>query len=326
MPEDALPELLKKFAPPRLECYSEKTDLPRSEKRSCTTSVTDAVSSDMASSVFSASDSHGCTSCNFSNDSQVSVDDRFDAADFEGLGGGSGDLVGESETAVGFMNDILSNKKLEEERCLMQLTTAYHATGADYVPHSGVDDDAWDREAADAADIERWCNAELLPIEEILRMEKGGAYQAMAEEISDLLSSEPTILDAAGSEVVNHETSNKAAFMPSEEKTALKLMEAFTCMLSKHIMDVSMSNSETVDYKTWITESDKIDTHLDDAWNSYLEDYFDTLPGTSSLTSNLHQGGAGSNLHQDLPCINMKELLYRYFLYRIMMLILVRVD
>jgi len=291
---------LKRFAPPELKSYSEKTDLPLSERRPSVSRVSDGVSPAVAPWMLSCLKSPNRSS--ISNETQGSVNGSFDAVDFEG---GSADILrgGEGEASVAFLDEILSNAKLDVEGCLILLTTAYLASGEGVADHSGVDVDD-DREATDID----WWSPELLPMEEILRMEKSGAYQAMAEEISQLLSPEPTALDA---EVGNHESCNRDEFMPSEEKTALKLFEAFTCMLSKHIMDVSMSNAETVDYKTWVTESDKLDAHFDDDWKSYLGEYFHTSLGTSSSTSNLLHG-TGSNPPQDLPSTNMKELLFRY--------------
>jgi hypothetical protein len=317
---EEVPEFFRRRAIPRLQSYSTKTQVPRSraagaavEGRNSVTSVGDGVSQDSGSSTFSSSESglSNSSSYGLSNDTHASMDELFDAVD-------SADLGLEQEVLSRYFDEILCRGRLDLEKCLMQVTTASLATKKkidDLVTYSAVDDCF----NPDAADVERWNYAESLTYEEMQTMiQKSSAYQAIAEEIASLLSSEPTIHDISECGVEDHENSSGAAiFAPSEEESALKIMEGFTYMMSKHIQDVSICNSDTVDYRTWITEDpDRIDASFNDAWKTYFENWHQSFPTPSSLESNLLLG-AGSNLSQASAeafpsCNNMTELLYRY--------------
>ncbi|KAG0603507.1 hypothetical protein M758_10G098800 [Ceratodon purpureus] len=301
---DTASEFLRKFSTPQLETISSKTNIPPPlESRNSASTFSDGLSeSDSGSSAFNTSDG-------FSTDTQHTVKDSvFDAVDFEYYGSVSVDLAGETEPLALFLDDILTNEELEEEKGLVQQTSAYHAMEKEIAdllaPDSGADS------LEDVNEYDRfWTNVEFAPTED------SGAYKAMAKEIADLLSPESTTLADGEPEVVNKEdVSISTEFPPSEEATALKLMERYTSMLSRHIKDVSGSNSD-VDYRTWVTESDEI--QFDDAWKSYLESSDQTSATAPVFDFNMVLRGTGGSNSSSLSVLasptgtSMAELLYK---------------
>ena len=117
----------------------------------------------------------------------------------------------------------------------------------------------------------------------------------MEKEIADLLPTEDV------------------KFCPTEDQTTLKLMDAYTHMLSKHITDVNrVSSAEDVDYRSWITESDEMVMHCDGPWATYLEGLAaEASTPRSIVDSSLLACEEG--LAVDIPPgTSMTELLYRY--------------
>lgn len=277
---DVASELLRKLATPQLETISEKTNIPPLRHSAPNSEFSETNSS---WSLFTTSD----------DVSEQSVHTGvFDVVDFECIGSGSADLAGETEPLALFLDDILTNEQLEEDKSTIQ-TSAYHAMEkeiAELLSPDSVSND-YDR---------FWTNVEFAPSEE------SGEYKAMAKEIAELLSSESTTLDDPP-EVVNEEgsTSTRTQFPPSEEVLAFKMMERYTSMLSRHIRDVSCSDGD-VDYRKWVTESDEI--QFDDSWRSYLE--CDQTSATAPLFNfNVPlRGPAGATENGTL---SITELLYK---------------
>lgn len=300
---EEVPEFLKRRATPRLESYSKKSQLPRLrsasaavERRVSRVSASNGGSSrDSPCSLMSHSESDlsNATSGGASSETHASMDELFDAVDSEG---GLADLAVETEVLDRYFDEFLNNDNLDLEKCLMQMTTASHAakkvTG---YPEVG------DGECGDSA--------EFLTVDEISRsMEQTSTFQAMAKDVASLLSTE--------AEEVNGAECAVESFAPSEEMTALTIMEGFTCMMSKHIQDVSVCGSDAVDYRMWIKESDSFDAYFDDAWRSYFEEWQQSFWIASSLDSSVLGGGPRWGLSQGdavaLPfSSNMTELLYR---------------
>jgi hypothetical protein len=280
---DVASELLRKLATtPQLETISEKTNIPPLRHSAPNSEFSDTNSS---SSLFTTSD----------DVSEQSVHTGvFDAVDSECIGSGSADLAGESEPLALFLDDILTNEELEEDKSTIQ-TSAYHAMEkeiAELLSPGSVTND-YDR---------FWTNVEFAPGEE------SGEYKAMAKEIAELLSSESKTLDDPP-DVVNEEGSTSTQFPPSEEVLAFKLMERYTSMLSRHIKDVSCSDGD-VDYRKWVTESDEI--RFDESWRSYLE--CDQTSATAPLFNfNVPlRGPAGARECTSNGTLSITELLYKY--------------
>lgn len=313
-PESVPSEFLRRFATPQLETISEKTDVPVPRSNSAplpdsrnTSTVSDGFShSTSASTLFTSSDELNSIDSHHSMGGGV-----FDSVDFDGIGCGSVDLAGQTEPLALFLDDILLNEELEEEKCLVQQTSAYQAMEkeiADLLAPDSAVDGACDSDGVDEYD-RFWTNVDFTSTEE------SSEYKAMAKEIADLLSPEPTIIDDGGSEVLNDKSNTSTEFVPSEEDMALMMMEGYTSMLSKHIKDVSTCS--IVDYRTWITESDEIP--IVESCRSYFEaSSLDTSASTSMFDFNLILRGTGRlNLSREsalapLPGTSMTELLYRY--------------
>ena len=299
-PEE-VPEFLRRRATPRLVSYSKKNQLPRSRSTSQAVESRSSVSQDSAtSSTFSSSGSEHSsgTSGGVENGPHASMGALFDAADSE---------VVESETNR-YLEDFLNHERLDLEKCLVQLTTASYSkrilsTDDLLSPYFAADD-------ASGFVAECWNSAQMQ------RLENSSAYQVMAKEIASLISSEPNSLDAAECQSEEHDSTNESPFAPTDELAALKIMEGFTSMMSKHIEDVSASNADLVDSRTWITEdADRIDANFDDDWKAYFDDWHQSLLKTSSLDSSLFHGANlshdGSEMTFPLSS-HMMDLLYRY--------------
>ena len=286
-PEASSAEFLKRLAPPELNCYSQKTDVKRSSSSTlyrAKSSVSDGSSQDSADST-KFSSSNKCPT-----DTLAFLEDNSDCVDFEGLGDVFSEWTEETEpTALSVLDELLTDVNLEVEQNPAQ-DSAYHAMEKEIVDLLVPDSDACD---ADGADSERCrSGAEFLSNQEKIRMNKSSAYDAMAEDIVNLLSSEPTLPDDAA----------RSEAAPSDELMALKCMEGFTNMLSKHLQDVSSSDSSFVDFRAWITEEDGIESQFDDRWTAFLDRLNEI-----SLEISIMERGAGSDSRT-----NMTELLYRY--------------
>lgn len=289
-------EFLRRFATPQLETISEKTDMP--VPRSISAPLVDSRISPPTSS-----NNSGLTQ--FSSSDEFSIDSQycmgggvFDSVDSEGHGSGFADLAGQTEPLALFLDDILTNEELEEEKYLVQETDAYQAMEREIsdllAPVDGEDE------------YDTFCtNFDFHPTEE------SSEYKVMAKEIADLLSPATAICDDGGS--VGVDKSNfSAKFAPSEEDLALMMMDRYTSMLSKHIKDVSACSN--VDYRTWITEKDEI--QIDESFRSYFEaPHLEPSATTSGFDFNLLLRGAGqSNLSPERALssgTSMTELLYR---------------
>lgn len=308
--ETVPPEFLRRFATPQLETISKKTDVPvpRSNsgplpdiRNSPSTSY-----STSASTLFSSSDelSIGTQLC--------TGEGVFDSVDFEGVGSGSADLAGETEPLAQFLDDFLSNVELEEEKCMVQQTTAYQAMEkeiADLLAADSAVDGACGSDDVDAHD-RFWTNVAFTPNEE------SSEYKTMAKEIADLLSPQSTIIDDGGCEVLNDKSNiSTESPRPSEDEIAFMMMEGYTSMLSKHIQDVSICSN--VDYRKWITESDNI--QFDESCRSFLEvSDSEASSATSVFDFNVLLRSTGRmNLSAEIPSVplpgtSITELLYRY--------------
>jgi hypothetical protein len=316
-------EVLEKPAPPRLESFSEKTDVPRSSSSnftvtsrgsgSASTSVAGSSSQDSRSTTFSTGDSL------WSDVQTPTIEDVLDGLDFEGANSGYADLAAQTEPLANFFDDYLTDVHLEDEKSLVQETSAYDAMAQEIAallgPSAAPVDESGEPEVVEEEQENYWSNAEYL--EDICEVEKSSEYQAMAKEIAELLSSEG---DAERPAAVNEANSIGGVVCPTEEQTTLKMMEGYTRMLSKHIMDLhGVSSSDNVDYRSWITESDKLDYGLDEAWAAYLESLL-VKASSSAIENRLHLLPCGpewalalSQTSADIPPgITMTELLYRY--------------
>ncbi|KAG0566949.1 hypothetical protein KC19_7G099200 [Ceratodon purpureus] len=315
-------ELLEKLAQPQLESFSDKTEVPQSSSwNSSMTSRGGSAggSSDKSSSQDSRSPTY-CAGESLLSDVQTpTTEGLFDGVDFDGVGSGYADLAAQSEPLANFFDDLLTDENLEGEKSLLQQTSAYHAMAkeiAELLDPNAATVDSGESEVVEGSQESYWANTEFSQLEDICEVEKSSAYQAMAKEIADLLSSEG---NAESGEVSNDENSTSGDFWPTEDQTTLRLMEGYTRMLSKHIMDVNgVSSSDDVDYKSWITESDELIMDIDGAWAAYLEG----LLAKASNSRSILDGSllpCGKALALDFsqscavfpPCTSMTELLYR---------------
>lgn len=306
-PDSVPSEFLRRFATPQLETISNKTDVPVPRSNSAPLFErrdSPSTSGDGFSHNNSASYNNSALS---SSTDDISIDSQqymggvvFDSVDFDGIGSGYADLARETEPLALFLDDLLTNEDLEEEKCLVQQTSAYQAMEKEIADLLAPVDGACDSDAYDTF----WTNYDFIPPEE------SSEYKAMTTEIADLLSPESTVIDAGGLEVLNDKSTK---YVPTEEDMALMMMEGYHSMLSKHIKDVSTCSN--VDYRTWITESDNIP--FDESCRSYLEaPDLETLYGATSLFDfNLLLRDTGrSNLSPEsaLTATSLTELLYRY--------------
>lgn len=305
---------LERFAPPKLETISKKTDVPWSSSSGVLGSGRAALgvnyyaSQDSRSSTFSTGDS-------LSSDTQPSATEGiFDAVHFEGNSSGSGDLAGQTESMTRFIDDILSNEDLDEEKSLMQQSGAFHAMVKEIAgvlaPDSSVDG-IDDPVVVEADYLNDWAYAAFFSTDELRMAEKSRSCQAMAREIAGVLSPEANIPDIGEVEGFNDQNNNISEFIPTEDNTTMKLMEGYTCMLSKHITDVSGArNSDNVDYRSFITESDSLMVHFDDVFRYHLDNSNRKPTMKSDFDFNpLLRGLGGSN--SSPPCATLTELLYR---------------
>lgn len=313
-------EVLEKLAAPQLESFSDKTDVPRLTSSFCT--ITSRSSAPSSSDKSSSQDSRSptiSTAESLLSDMQTAVTEGvWDGVDYEGINSGLADLAAHSEPLANFFDDFLTDENLEEEKSLMQQTSAYHAMAKEIAdlldPSAATVGDSGEAEAGEGEHENYWSNDEFLQLEDICEVEKSNAYQAMAKEIADLLSSEGNVLNEN-----SDENRNTCEFWPTEDETALMMMEGYARMLSKHIMDVqSVSSSDHVDYRSWITEHDEIHVDLDDVWASYLESLTEASTSKSIAERDflIRSQGVGLDLSQSSavypPCTSMTELLYRY--------------
>jgi len=300
-------EFLRRFTTPQLETISEKTDVPVPRSSSAPLFESRISPSTISDGSNNSASTHISSSDELSIDSQHCMGGgAIDSVDFEGLGSGLADLEGETEPLVLFLDDILTNEDLEEEKCHVQETDAYQAMEKEISELLAPVDGACDSNSVDAYDA-FWTNVDFIPAEE------SSEYKAMAKEIADLLSPESTCIDDGGTEVVNDKSNASAEYVPSEEDMTIIIMEGYTSMLSKHIKDVSTCSN--VDYRTWITESDEIP--LNESYRSFMEaPHLELSAATSGFDFNLLLRGTGrANLSPERPLspvTSMTELLYRY--------------
>lgn len=280
---EANSNFLERTAPPKLETISKKTNVPRSNSGCVLGGRGSPLGTSDNSSQFSPSPTRS-----LSNDTQASVSGgNCDAVDFEGSSSVSADLAGQMESMIRYIDDILMNENMEDEKSLMQQTGAIHAMAKDLAglidPDSSVDETN-NLEVVGGDYSNDWAKNEILSAEETNAVENSSVYRDLRKEIADLISSEANVLDAGGFGGDNDQSNTSTTFLPTEDNTTLKLMEGYTRMLSKHIADVSgASNSDNVDYRSFITESDDLVVHFDDRLKYYLDNLNKNPPPNSAL-------------------------------------------
>ncbi|KAG0566948.1 hypothetical protein KC19_7G099100 [Ceratodon purpureus] len=308
---DASTVLISRFALPKLECYSEKTFIPKIVQWTVPSNGYGR-SQPFKSLVGSLSQSSESPSCitRYSSGVTESEYSSTGSIDFEGQ------TLPSEPSPSSFFDDFFDTEYPEAEKSLPYKTDAYQTMSREIADLIGLESSV-ESEASDIVEYEScWADSEPYRTEaEISMLEQSSAYQAMAREISELISPNPAELEAGKSEIVIR----SGEFRPSEELAALKMMEAYAAILTKHIRDVSMS-SGTADsdsdssfkYRT-SDEPDTILTYFDDDWRSYLQNINQNFTPTSSFDFNLLLcgTGGGSKVSAASSCVSLTELLYR---------------
>jgi len=318
---DASTMLVSRFALPKLKCYSEKTYIPRSVsvvQWTCKVpSANQAWSPPLKSLVGIPSHSSESTSCTAENSlgTAESGDSSTSSVNFEG----------QTETlSSSFLDGNFINKNLENDEPMLHETSAYQAMSREIADLIGLGSSV-ESEASDILDYEScWVDCEPYRTEAEMRMlEKSSAYQAMAKEIAELISPNPTVLDDGRTELSGDEVCIRRDFKPTEELAARKMMEAYATLLSKHISDMSINsntaNSDTYSmFKQQTAETDTILTYIDEDWKLYLQSINQNFTPTSNFDFNeLLCGGVGgsrvsaANASVCSSCGSLTELLYR---------------
>lgn len=239
---------------------------------------------------------------------------------------GSVDFEGQIETLPSSSLDgNFINENLENDKPMPHETSAYHAMSREIANLIGLESSV-ESEASDILDYEScWADCEPYRTEAEMRLlENSSAYQAMEKEIAELISPNSTVLDGGRTELLGNEICIREDFRPTEELAARKMMEAYACLLSKHISDMSI-NSDTANSDTYAmfkkrtTETDTILTYIDEDWKQYLQSINQNFTPTSNFDFNeLLCGGVGgsrvsaANAVASSSCGSLTELLYRY--------------
>lgn len=300
---DASTVLISRFALPKLESYSERTFIPRIVQWRVP-SAGYGRSQPLKSLVGSLSHSSESLSCITRHSSGVTESEHSStgSVDFEGL-------TLPLEPSSSFFDGIFNSENLEEENPLPYETGAYQAMSKEIADLIGLES-SLESETSDIVEYEScWADSEPYRTEaEMSMLEQSSAYQDMAREISQLISPNPTVADAGKSKEF------------TEELAALKMMEAYADILTKHIREVSISSgtddsdsdSDSM-FKYRTSEPDSILTYFDDDWRSYLQNINQNLTPTSNFDFNLLLCGAGggSNVSAASSCVTLTELLYR---------------
>lgn len=310
---DASTALISRFALPKLECHSMKTFIPKIVQWTYSVpSAGHALAQPSKSLVRFLSDSSESPSC-ISRHSSGFIESDYSSTgsvDFEGQ-------TSSSEPSPSLYDGIFSSEDPEDAKPLPYEISAYQAMSKKIADLIGLESsveseasDIIDYESSWAADSESYCTEA-----EMCVLEQSSAYQAMAREISELISPNPTVPDAGKAEVVI----SSGKYRPNEEMAALKMLEAYGAILSKHIRDVSISagtsdsDSDSM-FKHPDTETDTVLTYFDDDWKSYLQNINQNFTPTSNFDFNLLLCGAGgdSKVSAASSCGSLTELLYRY--------------
>ena len=307
---DASTVLISRFALPKLESYSEKTFIPKIVQWTCSVpSARYGRPRPLSSLVDSPPHSSVSPSCITRHSSGVTESEYSSpgSVDFEGQ------VTSSSEPSSSFFDGIFNNENTEEEKPLPYETSAYQAMSKELADLIGLESSV-ESETSDIVGNENcWANSEPYRTEaEMTMLEQSSAYQAMEKEISELIAPNPLpMLDTGKSGIVI----SSRQFRPNEEMAALKMMEAYADILTKHIKDVSISSGSDLDstVKHRATEPDSILPYFDDDWKSYLQSINQNFTPSSNFDFNLLICGAGgSKVSVASSCGSLTELLYRY--------------
>lgn len=305
--------LIPRFALPELKCYSQKTDIPRSVSLLQWTHPVPGAGNGRSQALKSLGGSPTLSSENRTGKSEhlSGITESGDSSS------GSVDFEAQTTPLASYLDAILMDENLEEEKSMVHETSAYQAMAKEISGLIGLESGA-ECEESDVVDYEGcWEDAESCNAEsEICMIEKSSAYQAMAKEIADLISPSSTLCESGATECSNDEICVRDDFRPPDEITVRKIMGAYACVLSKHIADVSI-NFGNIDPRT-STESDTILMYLDEDWRLYLRSLNQNFTPSSNFDFNRLLCGAGSskasadNAVASSSCGSLTELLYRY--------------
>ncbi|KAG0603505.1 hypothetical protein M758_10G098700 [Ceratodon purpureus] len=297
---DASTVFISRFALPELKCYSTKADIPRSVSLLQWNQPGSSGSGygrpqalkSLGGSPTPSSESWTSTVRQFSGITE-SGDSSCGSVDFEG----------QTQPLASYLDTILMDENLEEEKSMLHETSAYQAMAKEISDLIGLDS-VVEGEKSDVVGFDScWDDPECC------LLEKSSAYQAMAKEISDLISPNSTACDSGTTEVSNDEICVRVDFLPTEESAVRMMMEAYACVLSKHIADVSISSG--------YEETDTILIYVDEDWKLYLQNLNRNFKPTSNFDFNRLLCGAGrskalgDNVVTSSACGTLTELLYR---------------
>ena len=297
-----------RFALPELKCYSTKTDIPRSVSLLQWAQPVPGAGYGRIQPLKLLGGSP-----TLSSENQISkVDHLFGATESGVISCGSVDFEGQTQPLASYFDAILMDENPEEEMSMLHETSAYQAMAKEISDLIGLESVA-ECEESDVVDFEgSWEDPECC------LLEKSSGYQAMTKEVSDLISPNSTVCDSGATEFSDDEICVRADFRPTEEFAVRKMMEAYACVLSKHIADVSISSGNR-DLRNEPVVTDTILIFLDEDWKSYLQNLNRDFKPTSNFDFNKLLCGAGrskaavDNIIPSSSCGTLTELLYRYF-------------
>ena len=266
---------LSRFVLPQLNCYSTKTDIPRSVFTLPWNSPTLSIESGTSTLFSGVTESGDSSSC---------------SVDFEGGGGGETPRP----ALVSYLDAIL----MDEEEEKQHETSAYQAMAKEISDLIGLESPT-----STPCEDDVVCFESCWKDRDCCLVEKTMAYQAMTKEISDLISP-----SSDSSEVSDAMIRVRMDSLPTEESAVRMIMEAYACILSKHIADLSIN----FDHR----ETDTILIHVDEEWKSYLQSLNQNFKPASNFDFNRLLCGAGkskagSGLASSSACGSLTELLYR---------------
>lgn len=313
---DASTVFISRFALPELKCYSKKTDIPRSVSLLQWTQPGLGTGYGRSQGLKALGGSP-----TLSSESWTSKVGHFSGlTDSADISSGSVDFEGQTQPLASYLDAILMDENLEEEKSMLHETNAYQAMAKEISDLIGLES-VVECEESDVVDFDScWEGAESYNSQSgMCMLEESSAYQAMAKEIADLLSPDSTVPCNSGvsTDFSNNEIHVKADFRPTEEFAVRKMIEAYACLLSKHIADVSIS-SGNIDSSNEPVETNTILIYLDEDWKSYLQNLNRNFKPTSNLDFNRLLCGAGrskalvDNVITSSSCGSLTELLYRY--------------
>ncbi|XP_024386838.1 scarecrow-like protein 14 [Physcomitrium patens] len=315
---DASASFISRFVLPELKCYSQKTYIPKSVSTEQWIYRLPGVRYGLSQGLKSLSGS----STGLSRNRSSTVSQVSGVTQSEVSGSDSVDSEEHTQPLASYLEGILTEENLEEENTMLCKTSAYQGIAKEISDLIGLEVPT-DPDGSDVNSDRHWADVESHYTEEELRIvEKSSAYEAMTKEIAELISPPHSdVHDALSAESSNEVYVSKSDFKPTMELAARKMIEAYTCMLSKHMADMSI-NTDNEDSKNRVANTDGLNSSLliyfDEDWRIYLHNLNQNFTPSSNFDFNMLLCGAslGSKTLEDNAVAttsggSLTELLYK---------------